>query len=245
MNRGFIHGQLPAEAGFDHRDVVSLLMFRAHNGGGLTRPLQAHADGTALITGPRGLLVRHMYWAAGECRNSAWARREIATDWADTPAYALTAAKDSDGNVSGHLELIDILSAECEDVIADDRKLDPQHEQLLAVQHIIDRLPALWAIFRRYAPEAVTAEVAAWDEDSRACVLLALFPVQLPHRAVTIFRQLAMTVGSEAVTASATQRKISRLRVRLREIWPPELAPPGIKIAGYPIGSNTGGEEAP
>lgn len=242
MNRGFIQTQLPAESAFDYREVISLLMFRAHDGGGVTRALQAHVDGTAPLANPRGLLLQHMRWAAGEIRQSAWARRESATDWADT---AVPTSMDPDGNPNGYLELISILSAECGDAIAGECQCDTRHDQLHAARHVSERLPDLWAIFRQYAPEVVSAKVAALDDDSRACVLLGIFPAKLSHRAVTTYRQLATAAGCGAVTVAATQRKISRLRAHLREVWPPQVLPHWIKTAGTPLDSDTETEEVP
>lgn len=242
MNRGFIQARVQAEAGFDHREVVSQLMFRAYRGGGMTLVLQAHVDGTAPIANPRGLLLQYVYWAAGEIRQSAWPRRESTTDWADTAAPATI---DPDGNPSGYLELISVLSAECRDAIAGECQCDMRHDQLHAAEHVSKRLPDLWEVFRRYAPEVVSAEVAALDDDSRACVLLAIFPAKLPHSAVTAYRQLAMVGGCGAVTVAATQRKISRLRAHLQKVWPPELLPHRIKTAGMPSDGDTETEEVP
>jgi hypothetical protein len=243
MNRGFIKAQVPAEAGFDHREVTSLLMWRALNGGGLTPVLQAHADGTAPIASPKGLLLKHVYWAAGEYRSSARARRETATDWADPAAPAAPPATDDpDGNPNGYTELVSILSAECQDVIARQAPAGA-HDQVRAVQHVTNRLPALWAVFCRYAPEPVSAQVAALDDDSRACILLGIWPGDLPHRAIATYRQLAKPAGCGAVTVAATQRKISRLRDRLRLMWPPELLPPGLRSARYPLDGDTDREE--
>jgi hypothetical protein len=244
MNRGFIQAQVPAEAGFDHREVTSLLMWRALNGGGLTRVLQAHADGTAPIASPKGMLLKHVYWAAGEYRSSAGARRETATDWADPAAPTLTATDDPGGNPRGYTELVSILSAECRDAIARQAPSGARHGQR-AVQHVSDRLPGLWAVFCRYAPESVSAEVAALDDDSRACILLGIWPGDLPHRAIATYRQLAKPAGCGAVTVAATQRKISRLRDRLRVMWPPELLPPGLRSARYPLDGDTDTEEGP
>ena len=245
MNRGFIRARVPAEAGFDHREVISLMMWRAHAGRGLTALLQAHADGIGPIASPRGLLLKHVYWAAGECRKSPWVRRETATDWADAAAPTVLAATDDpDGNPSGYMELVSILSAECQDVIARQAPAGA-HDQMRAVQHVTNRLPVLWAIFRRYAPDAVSAQIAALDDDSRACILLGIWPGELPHRAVATYRQLARLNGCSAVTEAATQRKISRLRNRLRKMWPFELLPPGLKSAGYPLDGNTDKKEAP
>lgn len=241
-NRGFIQTQLPAEAGFDHREVVSLLMYRAYSGGGVARALQAHVDGTAAIGNPRGLLLKYMHWAAGEIRQSAWPQRERATGWTDATAPATS---DPDRNPRGYLELISILSAECGDAIAGECQCDTRHNQLHAAEHVSKRLPDLWNIFRQYAPEVVSAEVAALDDDSRACVLLAIFPAELPHRAVATYRRLATTAGCGAVTVAATQRKISRLRTRLQQVWPPELLPPGMKTQRMPFDGDTGTEEVP
>jgi len=245
MNRNFILDQLPTEEGFDHRDVISLLMFRAHNGGGLVRPLQAHADGTAPISSPKGLLLRHVFWAAGECRSTASARREAATDWCNKAAQAVPSTWDQHDNPSGYLRLINILTQECGDVLASGLHDRMQHDLREVRQHVTDRLPDLLAIFHRYAPPQVSAEVASWDDDDRACVLLAIFPGQLPHCAVNAYRRLTSGPDGGEITVGATQRKISRLRSRLRMIWPPELVPRGLKASESSLRSDDSEQEEP
>jgi hypothetical protein len=229
VNQAFIQDHLTTEEGFDHRDVISLMMFRAHNGGGLVLPLQAHADGTAPIGDPKGLLLNHVYWAAGECRSHACVRRETATDWFDHLARALPATWDEHDNASGFLRLITILVQECGDALDGSYR---DGDLLAARQHVTGRLPDLWAIFCRYAPTQVSERVASWDDDDRACLLLAVWPAQLPHRAVTAYRRMTSGADRGEMTVAATQRKISRLRMRLRMLWPPELAPPGHTAAG-------------
>jgi hypothetical protein len=230
LNQEFIRAQLSAENGFDHRDVISLLMFRAYRGRGLVRPLQEHVEGTAPIGSPKGLLLRHVFWAAGECRSLASVRRETATDWSG-PSLPVPPVWDSYGNESGYLRLIGILSRECHDNLADRPCAVRPLDLPVAVQHVTDRIPELWAIFQRYAPPSVSVAVSRWDEDDCACILLAIYPLELSHRAVTTYRQVRFGADKGAIKVLATQRKISRLRDRLRAVWPPELVPPRIKAA--------------
>jgi hypothetical protein len=230
-NQAFIQNHATTENGFDYRDVISLMMFRAHNGGGLVLPLHAHADGTAPVEDPKGLLLNHVYWAVGECRSRAWVRRETATDWFDHLAAALPATWDEHDNASGFLTLITILVQECGDALDGSCR---DGDLLAAGRHVTGRLPDLWAIFCRYAPAQVSEEVASWGDDDRACLLLAVWPAQLPHRAVTAYRRMTSGADRGEITVAATQRRISRLRTRLQMIWPPELAPPGHMTAGSP-----------
>ena len=244
-NQEFIRAQLPAESGFDHRDVISLMMFRAYKGGGLAHPLRGHVNGTAPISNSRAVLLRHASWAAGECRDIASVRYEAATDWSDPTAPTAPPTWDSHGNADGYLRLIGILSEECHDALTGRQEGDTRSDLEHAALYVTSRLPALWAIFRKYAPASVNAIVAAWDDDSRACVLLAVFPAQLPHRAVTAYRQVTAGAEQDGITVEATQRKISRLRDRLRAAWPPELVPPGIKAAGSAMRGDDSTQEVP
>lgn len=249
INQDFIRAHLPENDGFDHRDVISLLMFRAHRGGGLVLPLTKHANGTTPIGHPKGLLLQHAFWALGEYRAKPWSQREITTDWtrATAPPAALSIT-DPEDNSSGYLRLISLLTQECHNTLTAARPGAARRREegrLRAVQHIQEHLPALWKIFCRYAPGTVIEAVGTWDEDCRACLLLAVFPARLPHEAVTTYRQLALTDAQGAITVSATQRKISRLRARLRQLWPPELAPPHIKSPGSKPPVDSGEEKAP
>ena len=245
MNQEFIRAQLRAESGFDHRDVISLMMFRAYKGGGLVHPLRDHVNGTAPISNSRAVLLLHASWAAGECRDIASVRYEAATDWSDPAAPTIPPTWDSHGNADGYLRLIGILSQECHDVLTGRQEGGTRSDLEAAALYVTSRLPALWAILQKYAPASVSETVAGWDDDSRACVLLALFPAQLPHRAVTAYRQVIAGAQQDGITVEATQRKISRLRDRLRAVWPTELAPPGIRAAGPPIWGDDSSQEVP
>src|SRR5690348_10053077 len=188
-NRQFIASQVPAEEGFGPPEVVSLLMYRAYRGGGLTRSLRRHVEGTAPILNAKALLLQYTEWAVGESRGQARRRREEPTDWQASswsePAVPPTADAD------GYLGLIEILAREC------DRALTSVPPDLdVAVRHVTERLPVLLAIFGRHAPEPVYAEVASLDTQDQACVLLGLFPLQLPHRAVTTYRQMT-SIGNQ------------------------------------------------
>ena len=211
MNRYYIEDQVPAEDGFDHREVISLMMYRASTGRGLARSLRKHVDGTDPIQHPEGLLLRYVYWAIGECRGKAAVRRERATDWTAVTGPAVPRTEDAEDNPHGFLRLIEILAQDCEQDLA-----DAQPDLQRAVRHVTDRLADLWAIFCRCAPEQVSAEVASITEEDRACVLLAIFPVQLPHRAVATYLQMASNTNGGRKTVGGTQRKISRLRNHLR-----------------------------
>ena len=157
---------------------------------GWSDPCRNMLAGTTPISSPRGLLLQHVSWAAGECRKVASMRHEIATDWSDPAVTALPPTWDSYGNDGGYAGLISILSQECDAALADvqfDAALSL--DVLDAARYVTSRLPALGEIFQRYAPPSVCVAVAGWDEDSRACVLLGIFPARLPHRAVTSYRQ--------------------------------------------------------
>jgi hypothetical protein len=232
MNREFIRERLPK--GSDHREVISLLMYRAQSGGGLAIPLKKHTDGQEEIKSPVGLLLQHAFWAAGECRRSAASpQEEVAADWTD-PATTTMAPPitDPEDNASGYIRLVSALVDEFPSALTAARPEEmPQQEveRLRAVRHAKDCLPTLWKIFCRYAPAAVIEEASTLNEDSRACLLLAIFPAQLPHAAVATYRQLALTNKHGSTTVPATQKKIWRLRKQIRAVWPSELAPKEIR----------------
>lgn len=244
-NRHFIASMVPAEDGFGPPEVISLLMYRAYRGGGLTRSLRRHVDSTDPILNVKALLLQYTEWAVGEIRGQAWRRREELTDWqaSSSTEPAAPPAEDADG----YLRLIEILTREC------DRALTSVPPDLqVAVRHVAERLPVLLAIFGRYAPKPVCDEVASLDAQDQACVLLGLFPLRLPHRAVTTYRQMT-SVGNQmtldenggGITVNGTQKRISRLRQRLRNAWPAELMPPGIRAGKSPQPDDDDAQEVP
>jgi hypothetical protein len=246
-NRHFIAFQVPAEEGFGPPEVISLLMYRAYRGGGLTRSLARHVDGTDPIRDVKALLLQYTEWAVGESRGQARRRREEPTDWQASSSSPSEPAAPPAWDADGCLTLIDILTREC------DRALTSAPPDLrVAVRHVTERMPILLAIFGRYAPEPVYAEVASLDAQDRACVLLGLFPLRLPHRAVTTYRQM-MSVGNQmtpdenggGITVNGTQKRISRLRERLRNTWPSELMPPGIRAGKFPQPDDDDAQEVP
>jgi hypothetical protein len=235
-NLDFIADHVPAEEGFGPHEVISLITYRAYRGGGLARSLRKHADGTDRIENVQGLLLRYTGWAVLECRGKAAARRETATDWSIAPESDVPIAEDADDNPHGFLRLIEILRTECDQALG-----SASPDLPAAVEHVTSRLPELLDIFRRCAPEQVYAEVVALSAQDQACVLLGVFPVELPHRAVTAYRQVTwggnqMTPGENGggITVGGTQKRISRLRERLRNAWPPEQLPPGIRAGDSP-----------
>lgn len=233
-NLGFIAAHVPAGDGFGAREVISLMAYRAHRGGGLTLSLRKHVDGTAPIRNVQGLLLRYIRWAVSECRREVSPGPVSATDWSTVAESDVPQTEDADDNPHGFLRLIEILAQDCDQALGSS---PPDLQD--AVRHVTARLPALLAIFHRCAPEQVYAEVVALDDQDRACVLLGLFPAKLPHRAVTAYRQMMwggnqMTSGENGggITVKGTQKRISRLRQHLQRVWPPELLPPGVRAGG-------------
>jgi len=212
--------------GWDAGDVISRMAWRAYRGRGLTRSLRAHVDGVSPIASPAGILRYHVAQMVRECVKESTQRRahELPTgDVPDNGSYGGSLISASGAACDGYLQLIDALTDEAV------HRLDDEQTLPEVVGHIQDRLPDIWKIFCRAAPPAVVRQVSSWPEEHRHVVLLAIFPLRLPHRAVASYRSLAWPQRSGARSVAATQRQISRLRARLQRMWPPELLPPQMR----------------
>jgi hypothetical protein len=192
--------------------VVSRLAYRAARGAGITAAVRHHVRGTKPpIEDQHKLLCAHTMWVVGEQRKraAALAKYEVLgeRDWP-------SAASDVDASADVYyIGLIDALGGE-----------DWAH----VVQH---REKALWSIFCRFVPADVVTAVAGWPEDERRCVLLGVFPLQLPHQLIAHYRDL---VAGGASTPDSTRKTIARLRRRLVLAWPVEQLPRHFKSLAVP-----------
>ena len=209
-----------ARGWWEPADVVSRLAYRAARGAGLTAANRHHVRGTKPpVEDQHGLLCAHTMWVVGEQRKAAavLARFEVLTDGGKVRDWP-SAAMDVDASADVYyLGLIDALGCE-----------DWAH----VVQH---REKALWSIFCRFVPADVVAAVAGWPEDERRCVLLGVFPLQLPHQLIAHYRQLCAGLTPGGVrTPDSTRKTIARLRRRLVLAWPVEQLPRHLKRFAVP-----------
>jgi hypothetical protein len=226
--------------GWDAGDVISRMAWRAYRGGGLTRSLRAHVDGTDPVTNPTGVLTYHVRRMIGECvKESALRRvREVPTAQVpDNGSYRGFLLHTSGAVLDGYQQVIDALTDQTLHGLDTDGALPD------VVRRVQARLPEIWTIFSQVAPPQVVYQVRQWPEEHRQLVLLAIFPLRLPHRAVAAYRRLAWPGQRDTVSEAATQRQISRLRAKLQQMWPPQLAPPQVRSAGS--GKDCDGGEEP
>jgi hypothetical protein len=226
-NRYFITATVGSNGGgdgWDAGDVISRMAWRAYHGGGLTRSLRLHVDGDQPINNGQALLRYYVRQMARECVAEAAARRSVETPSSHQlpdsgPGGSLLPSPYENDNASiRYQQLIDTLT---DDAL---RHLNDQAPPAI-IDEIRSRIPDIWKIFCRTAPAAVVEEVATWPEEHQHLVLLAVFPLRLPHRAVANYRRLAWPQRQTNVSESSTQRQVSRLRARLQQAWPPGLVP--------------------
>jgi hypothetical protein len=85
-------------------------------------------------------------------------------------------------------------------------------------------LSELGHIFSRWAPREVTSHVEGLSRDSRLCIYLALFPLNLPVREVAGYLVSGGTTQPR-MRADVTSRKIRVLRRRIEHAWPEARKP--------------------
>jgi hypothetical protein len=174
-----------------------------------------------------------------ECVREAGQRHRYEAPVADIPeagCYREWLAEDGEVSADGYQQVIDALTDETLLHLTGGETPPP------IIQHVRGRIPEIWKIFRQAAPPGVVQQLSRWPEDDRDIVLLAIFPLQLPHRAVATYLRLTR-LGKQEVSEAATQRKISRLRDKLAQQWPtrPALA----QVTGGGSGSVQGREDRP
>jgi hypothetical protein len=227
-NRYFI-ASLVGEGGdgWDAGDVISSMAYRALRGRGVTRSLREHVEGSDRITNPAGILTYHARRMMGEYVKESALRRahEVPTsELPDNGSYTELRLDPSGESTDGYQQVIDALS---DQTLSQLNGAAPPP----AIVHVQASLQDIWKVFCRVAPPAVVQEVRAWPDEHRHLMLLAIFPLRLPHRAVATYRRLAWPDHGGAKSEAATQRQISRLRTKLQRLWPPELAPRTLRSA--------------
>jgi hypothetical protein len=237
-NRFFIAAIVGRGGGWDAGDVVSRMAWRACHGGGLAASLQAHVSGQRPIVNLESVLCYHVHQMIRECAVDAARRRGHEFPAGDLLDDALDIGSviqpdDVDSPADGYELVVDALMGEAASGLS---QSDPPP---WAIEQVQDRMPDLWKIFCRYAPSAVTEHVTGWSEEYRQLVLLGIFPLEIPHRAVANYRRLCWPRGQITDWDAATQRQISRLRAKLLRVWPPELVP--LRVRG--AGSDSGGSQ--
>jgi hypothetical protein len=208
---------------------VSLLAYRAATGGGLVHSLRRHAAGET-ITNPRALLLRYLNGAVGELRERHRVRSERehglppGGGGADASSAAPARHPDPAAEIdASYGRVIDILSADLDRTSRSPRPADPR-ELGRVLAFLDEREKALLKILLRYAPVEVGGLAETWDDDTLRCVLLGIFPLDLPAVAVAGYRSMRSPAGPGASTAG-TAKKIRRLRKAMKRAWPADQAP--------------------
>jgi hypothetical protein len=231
-NVGFLRDEADRrQSGPEHRlwsaaEAVSLVAYRAATGGGLVNSLRKHAVGNP-IKNPQALLLTYLNGAVGELRQQhrVHAGRERGLLPGDGAAgTSSTPDHDPDAEIdASYGRLIDILAGDLDRVSRSPRPKGPEDvERVLA--YLDQQEEALLHIFRRYTPAEVGELAKSWDDDTRRCVLLGIFPLDLPATAVAGYRRLRGLTGNGASTNS-TSKKIRRLRKSMERAWPTDQAP--------------------
>jgi hypothetical protein len=228
-NRAFI-GRLvgTGSEGWDAGEVVSRLAWRALRGGGIVRSLQAHVEGGRQIRSPEGILRYHVSQVVRECVREAGQRRRYEAPVADVPEQACDpqwCVEDGEVSADGYQQVIDALTDQTLLHLTGGQSPPP------IVEHVRGRIPHIWKIFCQAAPPRVARQLSLWPEGDRDIVLLAIFPLRLPHRAVATYLRLTRP-GQPDVSEAAVQRQVSRLRDRLARQWPMPVAPAPATGAG-------------
>ncbi len=213
-------------------DAVSLIAYRASTGGGVVHSLRRHTKGE-LIIDPRALLLRYLNGAVGEMRRERRLHAERTCDLptgasaGDATASPMPRAPDPDAEAdTSYAQVIDILAADLDRVGRSPRPAAPEQTRRM-LAYLDGREAALYQILRRYAPAEVCRLVDAWDPDSRRCVLLGVFPLDLPAAAVAGYRRLRAEDGTaaEMMTPGRTRSKIRGLRKEIEDAWPAGQVP--------------------
>jgi hypothetical protein len=178
-------------------------------------------DGTRdNIEDPLRILLRYALWAIGEYRGETSAMvAEVFEEHLDE--LDELGAADYERSIEAH---VDTTNDELIQALGDDLAFRAENHswdcrRWAAYLHLTER--ALWKILCRYAPTSVVREVAAWSDDDRRCFLLGGFPLSLPHGLVANVRNFVSEPSQKArATDEATRKKIGRLLLRLRRVWP-------------------------
>jgi hypothetical protein len=220
-------------------DVITRMAYRASRGQGLTLSVRHHVRGTKpAIKDPHAVLYAYAMWVVKEYRKrSAVLRRyEITGESRDmsTPAADEVLEAETD---TYFIMMIEAIAADIAEVTGSE--VDRSDWAMF----VRDREKALWEIFCRTVPPAVAAEVATWSDDDRRCVLLGLFPLNLPHGLIASYRTLlAADMPWVTVTADGTRKLLGRLRQRMIRAWPTERLPSRLRREPKP---DSGWERVP